>query len=104
MTIPLTPTCVPVNATLSREGRDFIRWPISGLRVAGDFTVDVSVEGGPWWVLTVEDDAAVGYFAGPDYVNPSPAHVVTETSYCKLRLTSPQIRVMVDGGFILIAP
>jgi hypothetical protein len=104
MTIPLTPTCVPVNATLSRAGRDFVRWPISGLVAGGDFTADVSVEGGPWWVLTVDDGEAVGYFAGPDYVNPAPAHVITQTSYCVLRLSSVQVTVIIPGGFILIAP
>lgn len=98
-------TCAALAATLGRADRDFISWPTTGIAPGGSFTVSVELEdSGSWWPLDIGTNEVVGYFAGPDFPSPGGAHVVTETSHCKLRVVSDLISVTLDGGFIQLVP
>jgi hypothetical protein len=88
--------------TLGRADRTTISWPVTG--VADTDSADVSLEGGPWWPLEVGVGTVTGYFAGPDFVTPGTAHVVSVTSHAEIRVSNADISETFDGGFIQLVP
>jgi len=87
---------------LNRADRSTISWPVTG--VADTDSADVSLENGPWWPLEIGPGTVTGYFAGPDYASPSPAHVVPVTSHARIRISNADISETFDGGFIQLVP
>lgn len=99
------PDIACIAAELGRADRNYIRWDASGL--SNDTTAAVEIEGdGVWHPLEIEllPMKLVGYFAGPDYIDPSPAVVIPKTSWCRIRVTNGDVTVTSDGGFIRLIP
>ena len=88
--------------TLGRADRTTISWPVTG--VADTDSADVQLEAGVWWPLEVGVGVVTGYFAGPDFVNPDPAHAVPVTSHANIRISNAEISEPFDGGFIQLVP
>lgn len=96
-------TCATQSFTcLGRRDRDYISWCVTG--VTETDSVDIALEGGPWWPMAVGSDAVVGYFAGPDFPAPGDAHTVPTTSHAEIRVSNALISVTFDGGFIQLMP
>lgn len=86
-------------ANLNRRDRIYIGWPI--LEAPEGATWTILIEGDAiWHSLTVQDEEAIGWFAGPDFPTPDGAIVVANTAHCELRCTAGNMQVTVDGGFI----
>jgi hypothetical protein len=84
---------------LGRADRIDISWPVDGISGSATAAVELD-ESGTWWALIIADGLATGYFAGPDYPSPSPAHVVATTSHARLKIIDGRVTVVQDGGFI----
>lgn len=84
---------------LGRADRFDINWPIPGVADTASASVELE-ESGTWWTLIVAAGLATGYFAGPDFISPSPAHVVTATSHVKIKIIDGRRTEVRDGGFI----
>lgn len=90
--------CETVAWKLRRADRDYIGWPVTGVPAGAQ--AYALLEGGTPIPLVVGDSAVTGYFAGPDYVNPAPAAVVSTTSHVDIRIVTTDVSVTFDGGFI----
>lgn len=90
-----------VVVDLGRGDRFDISWPIDGASDSAVAEVELE-ESGTWWQLTIADGFATGYFAGPDFASPAPAHVVPATSHAMIRVTDGRTTVLRDGGFIRV--
>lgn len=97
-------SCTPQIVDLCRACRIHVSWPVTGLDNTSQ--AEVQVESGLWQPLTVAGDyaTAIGYFAGPAYANPQSAIVVAQTSYLRVRVTTPTEVLTFPGGFIRLTP
>lgn len=96
-------TVLPVVFDLGRSDRLDISWPIDG--ESDSAAASVELEGnGTWLPLTISGGYATGYFAGPAFTTPSPAHVVPVTSHALVKVVDGRITVIRDGGFIRLVP
>lgn len=99
-------TCGPTMwVEFDRDDRDWVEWHSSGL--TEDATAVAELENsGTWLALTVDSATGTisGYFAGPNFPIPAPAHVIPTTSHVTLRITDGGIRRDIDGGFIRLVP
>jgi hypothetical protein len=92
--------CVTLDVVdLGRAERRYIDWPITGQ--SADAVASVEVEGdGAWHPGAIGNGYVTGYFAGPDFVSPSPATVVAATSHVRIRIVDGPVTTINDGGFI----
>jgi hypothetical protein len=95
-------TCRPTWAELGRADRRFITWPVENMPQGA--TATVSLEAGAAWALQVSPTSVTGYFAGPDFTNPTPAHVVPVTSHAEIRIVTTDTSETFDGGYIQLVP
>ncbi len=94
--------CEPLEVVdLGRFDRIFIEWPIGG--VSESASASIQLEGtGQWHPLVIADGWASGFFAGPNFPNPSPAIGVPATAHTVLRIVDGLIQVDRDGGIIRV--
>lgn len=84
-----------------RKDRDFVTWGSQGL--SEDAVASFQIEGtGPLYPLEFDPATGVlaGYFAGPDFGTPGPAHVITQTVHIDIYVTDGDVTRWLDGGFI----
>lgn len=96
------PNCEKQNPTLSRRGRDYVAWDVTGVQPSD--SVDVSLEGGPWWPMAIGTDVVTVYLAGPDFASPGSAHPVPVTSHAEIRVQNDLVSVIFDAGFVELVP
>lgn len=92
-------------AELGRADRDYIDWDVTGLDDNPDFpfTATVELEGnGIWLPLQVLPSMLRGYFAGPNFVTPGAAQVISGTSHCRIRVVNALVSLTFNGGFIAL--
>lgn len=99
----MTCTVAPTVFDLGRAERLDISWPIDGQSDTATAEVELE-ESGTWWALTIAGGFATGYFAGPQYSTPAPAHIVPKTSHALIKVTDGRITVIRDAGFIRLVP
>ena len=96
-------TCLPVVQDLNRSDRVHIAWDTTGLSNGTDQAF-ASLNGGPRLSLDIGTNVVTGFFAGPDYPSPSPAHVVAATSWVDVIVVTPTETLTFPGGFIRLRP
>jgi hypothetical protein len=99
------PDIACIATDLNRAGRINITWDARGISDTASAAIEIEGDG-VWHPLEIEliPGQLVGYFAGPDFPSPSPAVVITHTSWCRIRIIDGGSTVFRDGGFIRLIP